>query len=46
MSSQVVKKPVKKPRLTKAQAAKVRSLMEDEGETRESAVAWVLAMGV
>ena len=31
------------PRLTKAQAAKVKSLMEDEGETRASAVAWVRA---
>lgn len=34
------------PRLTAAQRAAVRSLMEDEGQTRAEAVAWVLAFGV
>ena len=32
------------PRLTAAQRRRVRELMEDEGETRASAVAWVLNM--
>ena len=32
------------PRLTAAQRRRVRVLMEDEGESRASAVAWVLAM--
>ncbi len=29
--------------LTKAQKARVRELMQDEGESRASAIAWVLA---
>ncbi len=33
----------KKLKLTREQAAKVRSLIEDEGCTRAEAVAWVLA---
>lgn len=32
-----------RPRLTREQSARVRSLIEDEGETRAAAVAWVLA---
>ena len=35
-----------KPRLSRAEAAKVRSLVVDEGETRASAEAWVRAFGV
>lgn len=34
-------KPAKAPRLSAAQRAKVRSLMEDEGWSRAEAVAWV-----
>lgn len=34
-----------RPRLTAAQRRRVRELMEDEGESRASAVAWVLNMG-
>jgi hypothetical protein len=34
------------PKLTTAQRAKVREIMEDEGESRASAVAWVLAFEV
>ncbi len=30
-------------RLTREQSARVRELMQDEGESRASAVAWVLA---
>lgn len=32
------------PKLTADQRKRVRELMEDEGESRVSAVAWVLAM--
>lgn len=32
------------PKLTAEQKAKVKSLMDDEGESRAAAVAWVLAM--
>jgi len=32
------------PRLTAAQRRRVRELVEDEGESRASAIAWVLAM--
>jgi hypothetical protein len=31
------------PKLTKAQRARVRELMTDEGSSRAEAVAWVLA---
>jgi hypothetical protein len=38
------RKPAKaRPRLTREQAARVRELIEDEGQTRAAAVAWVLA---
>lgn len=32
------------PKLTAAQRRRVRELVEDEGETRGSAIAWVLGM--
>ncbi len=34
-----------RPKLTKEQAAEVRSLIEDGGYTRAEAVAWVLSFG-
>lgn len=33
-----------RPRLTAVQRRRVRELVEDEGETRASAIAWVLGM--
>jgi hypothetical protein len=32
-----------RPKLTREQSARVRELVEDEGNTRAEAIAWVLA---